>query len=106
MKPKALPPFLRDVLWFWNSLGLYDVSSAYLVLILNVCGLGGSHITQPPLLPSLGKHPFPLLLLFQVPVAVALHILILTHIDELLKQHQKQIHSYGLSLPTTVTARR
>lgn len=105
-KQKAPPSFLRDVLWFWNSLGLYDLCSAYLVLILNVFGLGGSHIAQPPLLPSLGRHPFPLLLLFQVPVAVAVHILILTYIDELLKQHQKQIQSSGLYLPTTVTARR
>ncbi len=103
-KTKRPPTFLRDALWFWNSLGLYDLSSAYLVFILNVCGLGGSHITQPPLLPSLGRHPFPLLLLFQVPVAVAVHVLMLTHTDELLKQ--RQIQSFGLSLPTTVTSRR
>ena len=103
-KTNRPPTFLRDALWFWNSLDLYDLSSAYLVFILNVCGLGGSHITQPPLLPSLGRHPFPLLLLFQVPVAVAVHVLMLTHTDDLLKQ--KQIQSIGLSLPTTVTARR
>jgi hypothetical protein len=96
------PAFLRDALWFWNSLGLYDLSSAYLVLVLNVCGWGGPHITQPPLLPRLGKHPFPLLILFQVPLAVAVHVLMLTHSEELTKVHQEQwkkSRDLGLVLP-------
>ena len=108
-KAKLPLPFLRDALWFWNSLGLYDLSSAYVVFVLNVCGWGGSHIIQPPLLPKLGRHPFPLLLLFQVPLAIAVHILILTHTDELMKQYKKQLQAstnLGLILPTTTANRR
>jgi hypothetical protein len=108
---RTLPPrFLRDALWFWNSIGLYDLSSAYLVFVLNVFGLGGPHITQPPLLPRLGRHPFPLLLLFQVPLAIAVHILMLTHSEELAKVHEQQLQNardLGLILPTTAaTANR
>lgn len=98
-------PFLRDALWFWNSLGLYDLCSAYLVFVLNVFGFGGPHIAEPPLLPELGKHPLPLLILFQVPLAIAVHILMLTNMDELIREYEKQVQSstdLSLELPTTV----
>ena len=102
------PWFLRDALWFWNSLGLYDLCSAFVVFVLNTCGVGGPTITQPPLLPTLGKHPFPLLLLFQVPLAIAVHVLMLTHGEELLRkqaeQAQKSRDSAAPVLPTTNTA--
>jgi hypothetical protein len=105
---RTLPPkFLKDALWFWNSIGLYDLSSAYLVFVLNACGWGGPHITQPPLLPRLGRHPFPLLLLFQVPLAIVVHILMLTHSEELAKAHEQQLQNsrdLGLILPTTAAA--
>jgi len=101
IKMKLSPTFLRDALWFWNSLGLYDLSSAYVVFVLNVCGCGGSHITRPPLLPKLGRHPFPLLLLFQVPLAIAVHVLMLTHSEELMKYREIKIQSFLLTLPMT-----
>mmetsp|Transcript_8991 Transcript_8991/g.22265 ORF Transcript_8991/g.22265 Transcript_8991/m.22265 type:complete len:344 (+) Transcript_8991:60-1091(+) len=103
-KTNVSPLFLKDALWFWNSLGLYDLSSAYVVFVLNVCGWGGSHVSQPPLLPKLGKHPFPLLLLFQVPLAIAVHILMLTHSEELMTHRTKQLQNskdFLLTLPTT-----
>ncbi len=103
-KMKVSPAFLKDALWFWNSLGLYDLSSAYVVFVLNVCGCGGSHITHPPLLPKLGRHPFPLLLLFQVPLAIAVHVLMLTNSEELMKHRQKEIQSILLTLPMTSAA--
>mmetsp|Transcript_7565 Transcript_7565/g.13307 ORF Transcript_7565/g.13307 Transcript_7565/m.13307 type:complete len:280 (+) Transcript_7565:2-841(+) len=74
----------KDVLWFWNSLGLYDLCSAYLLLVLNYASVGGSLITEPPF-SVLGFHPFPLLILFQVPLAVAIHVLCLTNMDELIE---------------------
>lgn len=99
--------FLRDALWFWNSLGLYDLCSAFVVLVLNIWGVGGANIAEPPLLPTLGMHPLPLLLLFQVPLAIAVHVLMLTHMDELLREQQKQLqksHDQSLALPTTTSA--
>jgi hypothetical protein len=76
---------LKEVLWFWNSLGLYDLSSAYLIFFLNWARMGGEWITQPPL-SKLGFHPFPLLILFQVPLAISIHVLCLTQIDDLMDQ--------------------
>mmetsp|Transcript_15034 Transcript_15034/g.41824 ORF Transcript_15034/g.41824 Transcript_15034/m.41824 type:complete len:340 (-) Transcript_15034:2837-3856(-) len=97
-------PFLRDALWFWNSLGLYDLCSAYVVLVLNIWGVGGPSIAEPPLLTTLGKHPLPLLLLFQVPLAIAVHVLMLIHTEELLtaqQRHLQKSHDLSLALPTT-----
>jgi len=101
------PLFLKDALWFWNSLGLYDLCSAYVVLVLNICGLGGPTITEPPLLPTLGKHPLPLLILFQVPLAIAVHVLMLTNMDALMHEQERQLQKLddqSLTLPTSATA--
>ena len=97
------PLFLKDALWFWNSLGLYDLCSAYVVLILNICRLGGPTITEPPILPTLGKHPLPLLILFQVPLAIAVHVLMLTNMDALMNEQERQLQTsddLSLTLPT------
>jgi hypothetical protein len=76
---------LKEILWLWNSLGLYDLCSAYLIFFLNWARVGGDWITQPPL-SRLGYHPFPLLILFQVPLAISIHVLCLTHMDDLMDQ--------------------
>jgi hypothetical protein len=76
---------LKEMLWMWNSLGLYDLCSAYFIFLLNWAGIGGEWITQPPLC-KLGFHPFPLLILFQVPLAIAIHVLCLRYMDELMDQ--------------------
>ena len=53
---------------------------------MNILNIGGqTYITEPSLLPQLGKHPFPLLLLFQVPLAISIHVLLLTNLDEIIK---------------------
>jgi hypothetical protein len=78
---------LRDAFWLWNSLGLYDLCSAYVILIANWIGVGGAWITEPPL-SRLGFHPFPLLILFQVPLAIGIHVLCLTQMDALIEQQQ------------------
>ncbi|KAG7344942.1 hypothetical protein IV203_032473 [Nitzschia inconspicua] len=74
---------LKQILWFWNSLGLYDLCSAFLIFLLNWAGVGGEWIVEPPL-SRMGFHPFPLLILFQVPLAIAIHVLCLTHLDDLM----------------------
>ena len=73
----------RQLIWFWNSLGLYDLTSAYLVLLLNYMQIGGSLLTEPPLSMA-GFHPFPLIILFQAPLAIAIHVLFLTCTDILI----------------------
>lgn len=75
----------RDFVWFWNSLGLYDLVSGYVVLILNYLQLGGSMITQPPLT-MVGSHPIPLILLFQAPLAIVIHLMLLTSLDMILQE--------------------
>lgn len=75
------PRRLKDVLWLWNSMGLYDLYSAYQIFILNWARIGGPLITQPSL-SQLGFHPFPLLILFQGPLAVAIHVLFMSHMDD------------------------
>lgn len=80
-------PRWKDALWLWNSLGLYDLCSAYLILVLNWAGVGGAWITEPPL-SRLGFHPFPFLILFQVPLAIAIHVLCLTNMDAIIEQQQ------------------
>jgi hypothetical protein len=75
----------KDALWFWNSLGLYDLASAYVIFILNYCQVGGHFVTSPAL-STLGFHPLPLIVLFQAPLAIAVHIFLLTSIDEILAQ--------------------
>eukprot|EP00529_Nitzschia_sp_RCC80_P035780 CAMPEP_0113495454 /NCGR_PEP_ID=MMETSP0014_2-20120614/29619_1 /TAXON_ID=2857 /ORGANISM="Nitzschia sp." /LENGTH=171 /DNA_ID=CAMNT_0000389355 /DNA_START=864 /DNA_END=1379 /DNA_ORIENTATION=+ /assembly_acc=CAM_ASM_000159 len=79
--PVPLP--LKDVIWFWNSLGLYDVSSAYLIFILNCLGVGGELIVEPPLSKVVVFHPLPLLILFQMTLAFAIHVLLLLHWNEM-----------------------
>jgi hypothetical protein len=78
-------PPARQILWFWNSLGLYDLCSAHVVLVMNYCHWGSPFITDPPLT-FLGVHPFPLLILFQVPLAIASHALLLSRLDELIER--------------------
>jgi len=80
--------WIKDLFWLWNSIGLYDLCSAYIVLILNIFGIGGPNITEPPLLKQLGRHPFPLLILFQVPLAISIHILLLTNMHEIIEEQQ------------------
>lgn len=75
---------LKDALWLWNSIGMYDICSAYVIFLFNFFGLGGDFIVQPPL-SKLGFHPFPLLILFQVPLAVAIHMLLLTKLDDIIE---------------------
>ena len=85
-RPSYAGPCIKDMFWLWNSIGLYDLCSGYLFLILNILNIGGpTYITEPSLLPQLGKHPFPLLLLFQVPLAISIHVLLLTNLDEIIK---------------------
>lgn len=86
-------PWVKEVLWFWNSIGLYDLCSAYLVLVLNYFHLGGPYITDPPLT-MLGVHPFPLLVLFQAPIAIAIHVLLLTRLDDLIERQSDALPVY------------
>lgn len=85
--------WVKEVLWFWNSIGLYDLCSAYLVLVLNYFHLGGQYITDPPLT-VLGVHPFPLLVLFQAPIAIAIHVLLLTRLDDLIERQSDALPVY------------
>eukprot|EP00429_Kryptoperidinium_foliaceum_P023294 CAMPEP_0176141080 /NCGR_PEP_ID=MMETSP0120_2-20121206/71732_1 /TAXON_ID=160619 /ORGANISM="Kryptoperidinium foliaceum, Strain CCMP 1326" /LENGTH=242 /DNA_ID=CAMNT_0017477197 /DNA_START=96 /DNA_END=821 /DNA_ORIENTATION=- len=75
----------RDVLWFWNSLGLYDLVSAYVALVMNYLGWGGPLVTQPAF-SSVGFHPVPLIVLFQAPIAIAIHLLMLTSMDQIVQK--------------------
>ena len=85
-RPSYYGPCIKDIFWLWNSIGLYDLCSGYIFLMMNILNIGGqTYITEPSLLPQLGKHPFPLLLLFQVPLAISIHILLLTNLDEIIK---------------------
>lgn len=74
----------KDCVWFWNSLGLYDLASAYIVLTMNFFQIGGAYVTDPAL-STLGFHPIPLIVLFQAPLAVAIHILLLTSIESIIQ---------------------
>jgi len=94
--------WMKDLFWLWNSIGLYDLCSAYIVLILNIFGIGGPNITEPPLLQQLGRHPFPLLILFQVPLAISIHILLLTNMHEIVEEQQSSsalMNDSQLALP-------
>jgi TM2 domain-containing membrane protein YozV len=85
-RPSYYGPCIKDIFWLWNSIGLYDLCSGYIFLIMNILNIGGqTYITEPSLLPQLGKHPFPLLLLFQVPLAISIHVLLLTNLDEIIE---------------------
>ena len=79
-------PWKKDIFGLWNSIGLYDLFSAYVVLILNFLKLGGKHVTEPPLAFA-GVHPLPLLILFQAPLGILTHIFLLYHLEEIL-DHQ------------------
>lgn len=76
----------RDFVLFWNSLGLYDLTSAYVVLMMNFLKIGGSYVTEPAL-SRVGFHPIPLIVLFQAPLAIATHVLLLSSLDKFL-EHQ------------------
>jgi hypothetical protein len=80
--------FRKDALWFWNSLGLYDLTSAYVIFASNYFQVGGRYLTTPAL-SMLGFHPFPLIVLFQAPLAIAIHILLLTNMDLILEHQSK-----------------
>ena len=71
-----IPISLHDIVWFWNSLGLYDLTSCYIILLLNFLQIGPNSITTPHL-SIVGYHPFPLLLLFQAPLAILIHLYML-----------------------------
>lgn len=71
----------KDFVFFWNSMGLYDLASAYIVLLMNFLKVGGSYVTDPPLA-MVGFHPIPLIVLFQAPLAMGIHILLMTSLDE------------------------
>lgn len=88
----------RDFLWLWNSIGLYDLVSAYLVVVLNFSQIGGEVLCDPPLA-VVGFHPIPLIVLFQAPLAILTHLVMLLSMDVIL---QKQ----GSSLPLHVRLKR
>ncbi len=75
----------RDLVGFWNSLGLYDLTSAYIVLIMNFWHIGGHYVTEPAL-SVVGFHPIPLILLFQAPLAIASHVVLLTSLDTIIEK--------------------
>jgi hypothetical protein len=81
----------RDGLWLWNSLGLYDLVSGYVFLAMNFARLGESRtttstlVTDPPLA-VVGFHPIPLLVLFQAPLAMGTHLLMLTSMEVILQK--------------------
>ena len=88
----------RHGVWLWNSLGLYDLVSAYALVAMNFAQVGGgtttgsaTFITDPPLA-VVGFHPIPLIVLFQAPLAIGTHLIMLTSMDVII---QKQ----GCTLP-------
>lgn len=89
--------WLKEAFWFWNSLGLYDLLSAYIVFLFNYFQIGGSYITTPAL-SLLGFHPLPLIVLFQAPLAIAIHVYLLTNINHVVDYQLKN----GSILPTHV----
>lgn len=72
----------KDCVFFWNSIGLYDLTSAYIVLLMNFLNVGGTYVTHPAL-SMVGFHPIPLIILFQAPLAIGIHILLMTCLDEI-----------------------
>lgn len=72
----------KDFVFFWNSMGLYDLASAYVVLVMNFLKVGGTYVTDPALA-MVGFHPIPLIVLFQAPLAIGIHILLMTCLDEI-----------------------
>lgn len=89
-RKKDATQWKRYCIFLWNSLGLYDLASAYLILLLNYLDLGGTLVTDPPL-SILGFHPLPLIVLFQAPLAMAIHIFLLSfHWEDW--QEQKQVY--------------
>ena len=71
-----IPLSAHDLVWFWNSIGLYDIVSCYTLLILNYLQIGPESITTPHL-SMIGYHPLPLLVLFQAPLAILIHLYLL-----------------------------
>jgi hypothetical protein len=78
---------LKDILWLWNSLGLYDLCSGYVLLLLNYLSIGPASIIEPSnFLQILQRHPFILLISFQVPLAIIIHCLLLVKIDDIIEE--------------------
>lgn len=72
----------KDFVFFWNSMGLYDLTSGYIVLLMNFLRVGGTYVTDPAL-SMVGFHPIPLIVLFQAPLALGIHIVLMTCLDEI-----------------------
>ena len=79
----------RQGIWLWNSLGLYDLVSAYVLVVMNFAQVGGggttTFITDPPLA-VLGFHPIPLIVLFQAPMAIGTHVMMLSSMDVMIQK--------------------
>lgn len=88
-----------DLVWFWNSLGLYDLVSAYGILMLNFFGMGGVRWVTEPAFSAVGFHPIPLIVLFQAPLAIAIHALLLTHMDVILQKQRLGFRNKAGLLP-------
>jgi len=71
---------------FWNWMGMYDLVSIYSLFFLNFFGVGPSIMTDPPL-PTIGKHPYTLIVLFQAPLAIILHLFLVENGKKII-QHQ------------------
>jgi hypothetical protein len=72
VKRKGLRAF-QDWAYIWHSIGLFDMLSAFLMRVMNFCGVGGDMITQPPVA-LLGFHPFALIIFFQQTLAIAVQL--------------------------------
>ena len=67
--------FLR----IWHAVGLYDLASAFALVVANFVGLYDSQ----PSLAFIAFYPFSLITLYQVSIAMAIHLLFLTQLPEM-----------------------
>ena len=72
---------LRRVVYVWNIVGLYDLLSAYAMFAANFLGL---YDTGEYALSVFAFYPISLIALFQVPLAIGIHILFLTSMDDMM----------------------
>ena len=72
---------LRRVVYVWNIIGLYDLLSAYAMFAANFLGL---YDTGEYALSVFAFYPISLVALFQVPLAIGIHILFLTSMDDMM----------------------